>query len=101
GGAEPLGRGGQGHSSHQEYRVGGGAAGLRQRAAKDGGRSAQRSDSYVQQRTSACRLGRNSAAVRAPRSESFLAAERRGRPGPCLRIGARDLRRAGAGLVTP
>ena len=34
GGAEPVGRGSQGHSSRQEYRVGGGAAGLRQRAAK-------------------------------------------------------------------
>ena len=38
---------------------------------------------------------------RAPRSESFLATERRSRPGPFLRISARDLRRAGAGLVAP
>ena len=33
--------------------------------------------------------------------KSFLATERRSIPGPCLRIGARDLRRAGAGLVAP
>src|SRR5262249_14178302 len=72
-GAEPVGRGSQGHSSRQEYRMGSGAAGLRQRAAQGVGRSAQRSDSDVRQRTATSRLGRNSAVRRAPRAESFLA----------------------------
>src|SRR5262245_4165815 len=87
------------HSSRQEYRVGGGAAGYHSEPLKEW--AGQRSGPILMYNDERPRAGWAEILLlsQTPRSESVLAPERRSRPGPCLRIGARDLRRAGADLV--